>query len=232
MQVPGPPLELLGDAGGVKDRFYHLGMGQTSPDGQGLMFLHRTARGKYFPWCAARGWVGPECKPAWVTLPVKQEQLTASARDAGSLRFDSDKIDTAWYLQSNNCHYWTATCNVSIAISTDRGSGTSRNNSSGGSEAFVGSDVPPGVKLLMERHINNKAARCSSGSRWAMPLPECDKSYRVGQQLPIPAFAVSAIPGLQGYMAAVDAVFEQLYSILDVSPMDRIRVWCGILHRK
>jgi len=89
---------------------------------------------------------------------VQQEQLTASARDASSLRFDSDKIDTAWYLQSNNCHYWTASCNFSIAISVDRGSGTSRHNSSGGSAVYVGSDVSPGVKLLMERHISNNAA--------------------------------------------------------------------------
>jgi hypothetical protein len=43
LQVSQPPQELLGDAGaGVSaNRFFHLGMGQASPDGQALMFLHR-----------------------------------------------------------------------------------------------------------------------------------------------------------------------------------------------
>lgn len=42
-QVSQPPLELLGDGGPSlrSDRFFHLGMGQASPDGSALLFMHR-----------------------------------------------------------------------------------------------------------------------------------------------------------------------------------------------
>jgi hypothetical protein len=64
------------------------------------MFLHRTARGKFFPWCAAsrqlrsgrRG-----CQPGWLTLPVVQEQLLASVPDPGNIRYTPDKLDTSWH---------------------------------------------------------------------------------------------------------------------------------------
>ncbi|KAF6260025.1 mannosyltransferase putative-domain-containing protein [Scenedesmus sp. NREL 46B-D3] len=103
VQVSQPPQELLGDAGAhiSLSRFFHLGMGQSSPDGKALMFMHRTARGKFFPWCAAKRLLNGTCQPALLTLPVVQEQLQAAVRDAGAMRFDAGKIDVHWHI--NNC---------------------------------------------------------------------------------------------------------------------------------
>ncbi|WIA39986.1 hypothetical protein OEZ86_013414 [Tetradesmus obliquus] len=103
IQVSEPPQELLGDAGQhVRlGRYFHLGMGQASPDGTALMFLHRTARGKFFPWCAAKRLLNGNCQPVLLTLPVVQEQLEASVRDAGAMRFDTNKIDVRWH--TANC---------------------------------------------------------------------------------------------------------------------------------
>jgi hypothetical protein len=61
----------------------------------------RTARGKFFPWCAAKRLLNGTCQPALLTLPVVQEQLEASVRDAGAMRFDAGKIDVCWHV--NNC---------------------------------------------------------------------------------------------------------------------------------
>jgi hypothetical protein len=63
--------------------------------------LCRTARGKFFPWCAAKRLLNGTCQPALLTLPVVQEQLEASVRDAGAMRFDADKIDVRWH--ASNC---------------------------------------------------------------------------------------------------------------------------------
>lgn len=103
LQVAHPPRQLLLDAGPRKQRgrFIHLGMGQSSPDGTALLFMHRTARGKFFPWCAAsrqlRQAAPGGCQPDWLTMPVVQEQLLASVPDPGSMRFEAGKLDTQWF---------------------------------------------------------------------------------------------------------------------------------------
>jgi hypothetical protein len=105
LQVAHPPRQLLLDTGPHKQRgrFIHLGMGQASPDGTALLFMHRTARGKFFPWCAASRQLrqaaatGGGCQPNWLTMPVVQEQLLASVPDPGSMRFEAGKLDTEWY---------------------------------------------------------------------------------------------------------------------------------------
>jgi hypothetical protein len=141
----------------------------------------RTARGKFFPWCAAKHLLNGTCQPALLTLPVIQEQLEASVRDAGAMRFDADKIDTHWYL--TNC------------------------------QAVVVDDT----------YVVDAA---SSSSKWAMPLPVCN--YTVGQ-LPIPALPPAAIPGLPEYLAALDAIFEEVQQQLRVQLVDRVKVMLGKL---
>jgi hypothetical protein len=56
-----------------------------------------TAAAKLLPHCLARH--APDfrgCRPAWVTLPVTQEQLLASVADPSEMRFTPAALDGCW----------------------------------------------------------------------------------------------------------------------------------------
>jgi hypothetical protein len=210
LQVPHPPRQLLLDAGPTKhrNRFIHLGMGQASPDGSALLFMHRTARGKFFPWCAAsrqlqQGTGG--CQPTWLTMPVVQEQLMRSVPDPGSMRFDAGKLDTEWYKQA---------CEVQLAQGL-----TDLDNAGGVDSSSVENDskhmsVPP---------VNEGAA--GSGV-WLLQLPVCNYSQ---EQLPIPVVPVESVIGLTEFMAIVNGVFAEAAGVLRIPWVDRWKVFWGIL---
>lgn len=210
LQVPHPPRQLLLDAGPTKcrTRFVHLGMGQASPDGTALLFMHRTARGKFFPWCAAsralRQGAGGQCQPHWLTMPVVQEQLLASVPDPGSMRFDAGKLDTAWHQhacrqQQHGGDGW-------------RGEGGSTGAEGGGSGSELGAAAAVGGS--------------SRAGLWRLQLPMCNYSQ---EQLPIPVIPVESVAGLREFMGVVSGVFAEAAGVLSVPWVDRWKVFWGIL---
>eukprot|EP00879_Flechtneria_rotunda_P006269 GHRR01006589.1.p1 GENE.GHRR01006589.1~~GHRR01006589.1.p1 ORF type:complete len:664 (+),score=211.87 GHRR01006589.1:538-2529(+) len=244
MQVQQPPLELLGDQGGYWNRYLHLGMGQLSPDGTALLFIHRTSRGKFFPWCAAKGKLHGHCQPAWITTPVTQEQLFASVHDAGNIRFDSDKIDSRWYLSA---------CS-GVAGSSAAAGGSSQHSISGSStieerlqmwqlqqlsrtgrrRVLVSSSraIAAGQQA---RHVTEQPQQQQLGvefgpavqhGAWAMPLPACH--YTAGQ-LPVPVLPPHLFTGLPEYLAALDQAFAEIQPLLPVSFFGKIKVMLGLL---
>lgn len=207
LQVPHPPRQLLLDVGPTKqrNRFIHLGMGQASPDGSALLFMHRTARGKFFPWCAAsrqlmQGTGG--CQPTWLTMPVVQEQLMRSVPDPGSMRFDAGKLDTEWYKH---------------ACVVQQQNGLTGLRGAGGVDSS-------GVES--ESKLDSVGVDAAGRGAWLLQLPVCNYSQ---EQLPIPVIPVGSVAGLTEFMAVVNGVFAEAAGVLSTPWIDRWKVFWGIL---
>lgn len=76
----------------------HAGMAHRAPWGTGpLMWLHRTAAGKFWPHCRQHG--GSSCKVWALTMPVDQQQLLAVVGDPSAMQMDVGQVDLAWHQQ-------------------------------------------------------------------------------------------------------------------------------------
>ena len=116
------PYQALYKPHGSSSMLNHMGMLQPGPDG-GLMFMHRTAAGKFWPHCVVRGAVG--CDLEALTMPVGQSQLLAVVADPTMMSYRREQLDWQW--QVEGC----SSTNRSSTSSTGNGSSSSSREARG-----------------------------------------------------------------------------------------------------
>jgi hypothetical protein len=201
------PYQALYKSQGDSSVLHHMGMLQQGPDAS-LMFLHRTAAGKFWPHCVVRGAVG--CDLEALTMPVDQQQLLAVVADPTMMSYRREQLDWQW--QVHGCSSKRTSSSRGVAnrgvlrkklkeeLPSESGCGDGQHETEVTECANVAEqrhrDTQPQSKWQQHRQQQEDIG---SGKLELFALP-CDIAGSQGR-LPIPAVSIDKLP--PGVLAAL-----------------------------
>lgn len=190
--VQHKPLQALSRPGGKHTtRLSHAGMVHRAPWGSGpLMWLHRTAAGKFWPHCKVHG--GGPCRVWALTTPVDQQQLLTTVRDPSAMEMGIDQVDLDW---------WEQHCADSSSSST------SAEGEPGATSTEGGSDHQQGQCSAEEEEGGSCGVGGDDGGYSNATALPCDVDAAAGL-LPIPVLRTKRTPAqVKRLLSAAQRVF-------------------------